>query len=215
LSLAAGGALALVAVEVARWDDALRAEALRYLLQATDHLWLALPVAEQTPMSAWNRVPLQGLVNVGLPISTAQVVAFGLWGVVLALTVLVVWRVGRFTLPFPLLFALAFVLLYLGRPVGWGLIYLEIVVVGAVWPALSRWPRIVLLAVTLAVMISRWWALLLTLQGQGFQLLTIQSAERPWETWVVLPLCWLLLIWQTRSVPTRADPPSHPQTSLL
>jgi hypothetical protein len=212
LALAAGAALALVAVEIARWGGALRTEAMGYLLQALDHLWLVLPVAEQTPMSAWSRVPLQGLVNAGLAVSTAQEVAFGGWGVLLAITVLVVWRARSAELPFSLLFALSFVLLYLGRPVGWGLIYLEIVVLVAVWPDLTRWQRITLLAATLALMASRWWALALTIQGQGLQLLTLQSAAWPWETWLILPLCWLLLLRQASSTLSGRHRPSRPLT---
>ena len=84
--------------------------------------------------------------------------------------------------------------MYLGRPIGWGLVYLEIVLVGAVWPRLHAWPRVALLGATVAVMLSHWWALILTAQGHGMPLVTLQSADKPWETLLVLPLGWLLLL---------------------
>ena len=98
-------------------------------------------------------------------------------------------------LGFPLAFALALVLFYWGRPVGWVLAYLEVVLLVALWPALGRWQRPALLGAALALMASRWWALALTLQGQGLLLLTLQPAHPAWETWLVLPASWLLLLW--------------------
>ena len=38
-----------------------------------------LSVAQQTPMSAWNRTPLQALIALGLPAALAQVVAGLVW----------------------------------------------------------------------------------------------------------------------------------------
>ncbi|MGH9960164.1 MAG: hypothetical protein ACREBC_24085, partial [Pyrinomonadaceae bacterium] len=51
--------LVLIAVEIYRWGSVVQAETLNFLLHATDYLWFALPVAEQTPLSVWNRTPLQ------------------------------------------------------------------------------------------------------------------------------------------------------------
>lgn len=66
--------------------------------------------------------------------------------------------------------------------------------VGTAWPLLRGWPRVVLLGATVALMISHWWALVLTLQGMGMPLFTLKSAQVPWETWLVLPSSWLLLL---------------------
>ena len=194
LAFGASAALALVALEVARWDERLRSDTLAYLLHALEYQWFVLPPAEQTPMSAWNRAPLQGLVSAGLPASMAQGLAIGLW---LALTAVTVWRAWGARQPFASAFALAFVLLYLGRPVGWGLIYLELVVLVATWPHASGWQRLGLIGGTAGLMASHWWALVLTIRGEGVPLFTLQSAAWPWETWLVLPGCWLLLVWIT------------------
>ena len=192
LALAASVALALVGLEALRWGDGLRGEAFDYLAHALEYQWFVLPVEEQTPMSAWNRAPMQGFVSAGVSASTAQTLAVGLW---LALTAVTVWRAWGARLPFTVVFALAFVLLYLGRPVGWGLIYLEFVVLLAVWPGAARWQRLGLLGAAAGLMASHWWALVLTIQGEGVPAFTIQSAAWPWETWLVLPGCWLLLVW--------------------
>jgi hypothetical protein len=212
-TLSVGAALALIALEVARWGERLRAEAVDYLLHALEHQWLVLPVAEQTPMSAWNRAPVQGLVETGLSASAAQLAALGLWLALLAITAWrAVWRAPGTQISFPLAFALAFALLYLGRPVGWGLIYLEIVVLVAVWPDRPRWQRVGLLGAAVALMASHWWALVLTIRGEGLQLLTLQSADRPWETWLILPLSWLLLLRaiSPRPLTARPSPASQP-----
>jgi hypothetical protein len=44
------------------------------------------------------------------------------------------------------------------------------------------------------VMASRWWALLETLRGESMSLLTLQTTSFPWETWLVLPFSWLLML---------------------
>jgi len=95
-------------------------------------------------------------------------------------------------------FALAFVLLYLGRPVGWTLVYLDVVVCVAAWPSLHRAGRALLLAGVVALLLSHWAALALTGLGDGLPLLTLQPADRPWETWLVLPLAWALTVWAGR-----------------
>ena len=113
--------LAVIAVEIYRWGSVVRAETLNFLLHATDSLWFALPVAEQTPLSVWNRTPLQGLINAGVPVSLAQMAALGLWLLFLGITL---WWARKT----PLTFALALTLLYWGRPAGYGFNYLEVVV---------------------------------------------------------------------------------------
>lgn len=183
--------VAVVALEAYRWGSSLRAEALHFSLNAWDSLWFVLPVTEQTPMSAWNRTPLQALVNAGVPVGTGQVLALGLWLLLFGLTL---WRLRGRTLAFPLAFALALTLLYWGRPVGWGFIYLEFVVAIVVWPGLARWQKTLFITVVLVLLATRWVALGLAVQGAGMPLLTLQTAHLPWETWLVLSAAWLLLL---------------------
>jgi len=198
---AAFGALLLIALEVERWGPRLRAEALDYLRTATERLWLVLPVAGQTPMSAWNRTPLQALIVFGLPPRLAEGLALALWVVLLGVTL---WRVSPARLTWARAWALALVLLYLGRPVGWGLIYLDLIVLTTLWSRLATGPRLALLAAAVALQASHWAALALTAQGRGLPLLTLQSAALPWETVLVLPLCWALLLFDAARPPAGA-----------
>jgi hypothetical protein len=122
----------------------------------------------------------------------AQLVAGLVW---LAALTVSAWLVRGRRLPFAQAFAQAFALLYLGRPVGWTLVYLDLVVCVAAWPALPRAGRALLLAGVLALLASHWAALVLTGLGDGLPLLTLQPADRPWETWVVLPIAWTLAVW--------------------
>ena len=191
----AGLVLVVLAGEVIRWGPALRGDAVRYLAHTLDTQWLVLPVAQQTPMAAWNRTPLQALIALGLPAAPAQLVAGLVWLAALAVSA---WLVRGRRLPFAQAFALAFVLLYLGRPVGWTLVYLDLVVGVVVWPLLPRAGRAVLLVGVLALLLSHWAALVLTGLGEGLSLLTLQPADRPWETWLVLPLAWALTVWAAR-----------------
>jgi hypothetical protein len=202
LALSAALTLGLVALEVARWGESLRAATLDYLRHALDYQWFALPVAEQAPMSAWNRTPMQGLVNLGVPPDTAQWAALALW--FLPVVVTLWWARGR-PLGFPLAFALAFALLYWGRPVGWGLPFLDVVVLAAAWPTLARRGRALLLAAAVALAASHWGALALSAAGRGLALFTLQPPAFPWETWLVLPACWLLLLRGQSAPHARAD----------
>lgn len=191
--MAAGGILLLLlAAELYRWGPDLRAEALAFYLNAGDAMWTALPLAEQSPLSVWNRTPLQGLINLGLALLPAQVAALGLWGLFLGVSL---WLARRASLNFPLAFGLALTLLYWGRPAGYGFNYLELVVAIAVWPSLVRWQRLALLVVSAGIMGSRWWAFAETIRGENLSFLTMQTAAWPWETWLVLPFFWFLLLW--------------------
>jgi hypothetical protein len=183
--------LVLIGVELYRWSPALRLEALEFMRHGIQHQWFVLPLAEQTPMSVWNRTSMQGLVNAGLSPSLAFPVAVTLW---CAFAVVTTWRVSRHSLEFSGAFALAFVLLYWGRPVGWTLNYLEIIVAAACWPSASHRMRKALIIGAVAVMVSHWLALVLTARRVTLRLFTLQSAEFPWESWLLVPLCWLLLL---------------------
>lgn len=203
--MASGGILLLLlAAELYRWGPDLRAEALAFYLNAGDAMWTALPLAEQSPLNAWNRTPLQGLINLGLASLPAHVAALGLWGLFLGGSL---WLARRAALNFPLAFGLALMLLYWGRPAGYGFNYLELVVGIAVWPSLVRWQRLAVLVVLAGIMGSRWWAFVETLRGENLSMLTMQTAAWPWETWLVLPFFWLLLLWAiTHSRGSDQDP---------
>jgi len=209
LSAAAGLVLVLFAGEVIRWGPALRGDAARYLAHTLDAQWFVLPVTQQTPMSAWNRTPLQALIALGLPAAPAQLVAGLVWLTALAASA---WLVRGRRLSFASAFALAFALLYLGRPVGWTLVYLDLVVCVAAWPALPRVGRALLLVGVLALLASHWAALALTGLGVGLPLLTLQPADRPWETWLVLPVAWALTVWAARQL-TSPDPVGEATTT--
>ncbi len=165
-------------------------DAVRYLAHTLDAQWFVLPVAQQTPMSAWNRTPFQALIA---------------WGRLAASA----WLVRGRRLSFARAFAVALVLFYLGRPVGWTLVDLDVVVCVAVWPALSRAGRAVLLVGVVALLLSHWVALVLMGLGNGLPLLTLQPADRPWETWLVLPAAWALVLWAARRL-TGRDPATVP-----
>jgi hypothetical protein len=211
LAVALAATLAILTIEVYRWGSGLQSAAAQYLQHALDYQWFALPIAEQTPMSAWNRTPLQALISAGLPLATSEVLAGILWLLLLGITI---WIVRRRQLSFSLTWALAFMLLYWGRPVGWGLIYLELVLLSSTWPSLPRWGRLLLLALVAALMASHWWALVLTARGEGMPLLTLQRADLPWETWLVLPLSWLLVlraaVWTSARAPASPLPARAP-----
>jgi hypothetical protein len=183
--------LLLVGIEMFRWGPDLRADALEFMRGGIEHQWFVLPIREQTPMSIWNRTPMQGLVNAGVSPSIAFAASLALWCALAAITG---WRSSKQPVGFPEAFAMAFVLLYLGRPVGWTLAYLEFVVIGALWPAASRPMRRALITGAVIVMLSHWLALVLTAGRVNLWLLTLQTAEFPWETWALVPLCWLLLL---------------------
>ncbi len=183
--------LVLMAVEIYRWGPELQAETIGFYLNATDRLWTALPVSEQSPLSVWSRTPLQGLVNLGLPVLLAQVLALGLWLLFGGVTL---WQARKVTLSFPMVYALALTLLYWGRPAGYGFNYLELILAPLVWPGLRGWQKPAFLTVVASVMASRWWAFIETIRGESLSLLTLQTASFPWETWLVLPASWFLLL---------------------
>jgi len=206
LAAVAGLTALLLVGEVIRWGPALRGDALRYLAHTLDAQWFVLPVTSQTPMSAWNRTPLQAFIALGLPAAPAQLVAGLVW---LAALVASVWLVRGRRLSFVPAFALAFMLLYLGRPVGWTLVYLDLVVCVVVWPSLALAGRALLLVGVVALLASHWVALVLTGLGDGLPLLTLQPADRPWETWLVLPVAWALVMWAARQFISQ-DPAAVP-----
>ena len=71
----------------------------------------------------------------------------------------------------------------------------------------ARVGRAVLLVAVLALLASHWVALVLMDLGDGLPLLTLQPADRPWETWLVLPVAWVLVLWAARQLISQ-DPAS-------
>ncbi len=197
LALALAAALALV--EAARWGAALRADALAFFAAADDASWLALPVQLQTPMSAWNRTPLQLLVGLGAGVALALALTLATG---LVLFVIAARRV-RHGATFGGLFAIALLLLYWVRPVGWGLVYLELVLVPLLWPHASRPGRFALLGAAALLIGTRWVAAVLNVLGAGLPLTTLQTASMPWETALVLPACMAVALACTGAKPAR------------
>jgi len=87
--------------------------------------------------------------------------------------------------------------------VGWTLVYLDLVVGVAVWPSLPHAGRAALLTGVLALLASHWAALVVTGLGDGLPLQPLQPANRPWETWSVVPIAWALVLWAVRRTGTR------------
>ncbi|MDX1665553.1 MAG: hypothetical protein R3272_17325 [Candidatus Promineifilaceae bacterium] len=197
IALAAGASLILIALELFRWPDWLRLDFFDYFGNALAHQWLALPTPEQTPMSIWNRTPLQLFVNMGIDATVAQWMSLALWAVLLIVSM---WWTRQRSLSFALTFALAYVLFLWGRPVSWTLPYLEIVILLAIWPSLrARWQRAASLSAAGTLIASHWLALFRSAQSINANLFTLQTATFPWETIFVLPLSWVVVMLATRA----------------
>lgn len=190
-SAAAGLIVALVAAEMLRWGDELRRAALSYLQGGPANLWYALPPDEQTPFAIWNRNLAQAWASLGIPPDIALGLALAAWAGLLAVTIA---RARASAPTFSQMWALALVLFYLTRPVGWTLVYLEIAVLVAIWPWVSTRFKAFAFAGGCGLAVSHWLALLSTARGYDMRLLTLQSATFPWETWIVLPACWWMLL---------------------
>src|SRR5690606_13159439 len=108
LSSAAMLALIIITVTVVTWGRVLWQPTLHFITNALDYHWFALPVAQQTPLSIWNRTPLQGLINLGMARQRAQQLALALWVLAVLATL---WCVRNRRLSLPHTFALALVLL--------------------------------------------------------------------------------------------------------
>ncbi|MEL7233940.1 MAG: hypothetical protein AAGK74_05560, partial [Chloroflexota bacterium] len=148
----------------------------------------------QYPLNVWNRTAMQGFVNAGVGAGIAQQLSLVTWLVLLGITL---WRARTTQLTFRLAFALALILMYWARPVGWGLVFLEVVMVLAVWERLRRPERIALTVAMVGLALSRWVVLGQTANGETLNLFTFQTAQFPWEVWLLLPACWLVLVLST------------------
>ncbi|MEM7583173.1 MAG: glycosyltransferase 87 family protein [Acidobacteriota bacterium] len=191
LLMSAAVTAAFLVSSVLLWPEWLRPLVFGYLREGLAHTWYVLPLAEQTPMSLWNRTFMQGVVNLGVAASTAQVLSLVAWSLATAVTAI---QIARRELPFPVLFALGFLLLYWFRPVGWGLIFLDIVVLSAVWSLFSAAEKKWLLGGAVLLASSHWVAIVLTASQYWARFFTVQSATFPFETWLVFPICWAILL---------------------
>ena len=194
LALASAVVVTLIGLDVSGWGPELRSQAATYLSNAMAYQWFELPVNQQTPIEVCGIGPfcrdLSALA--GLP-QSAQLASLGMGVIMIGASMGRIW--GR-RLSFAAVFAVAFVIFYWIRPVGWGLPYLEVVMLVTLWPILkNHLERSVLLALAIGLMLSHWLALFFTSQVHGLRLLTLQGSEFTWETWLILPLCWGLLLW--------------------
>ncbi|WP_157966403.1 hypothetical protein [Oceanibium sediminis] len=203
--ICAGAALVLIALDILRWPPAARADFLAYASAPAEFLYFALDDASQWPMRTWNRAPLQVFLNLGLPFGAAQAASIALYGLLLGISGLVLR--GR-ALTFASAFALAYALLIVGRPITWALPMLSVFTLAAVWPALTRRGRVALVLVAAGVGLSHWVAFGLFVAGIWPGLLTLQTPALPWETLVILPGAWALVLLAARRQGVAARTPA-------
>jgi hypothetical protein len=196
--LTAAATIILIGLEVWSWGPTLREEAMFYFRHALEYQSFAIPAAEQFPFGAWNRTPLQVFIVAGFSPAVAQTISLVLWLTLLIIALCVAW--GR-RLGFPLTFAVSFVLLQIGRPLCWSFPFLDLVVITALWPILKRWQKVALIGLDLVWLGSHYWALITSLRGQSMQFVTLQSADFPWETCLLLPICGFLVFWAATRAP--------------
>ncbi len=203
--VAGAGAAALIALEFLRWPAAARADFLAYAASPSSLQYFALPPDQQWPMSLWNRASLQLFLGAGLPYGAAQALSLGIFAVLLAVSCRRLRRArAGFAPVFAPLFALAYVLFLLTRPITWALPFLGLFAVAAVWPGLAPAGRRAVAAMALLLGATHWAAYMLFLGGAAPGLLTLQSEALPWETLLVLPATWALLTFRAMpAIPQR------------
>ncbi|MEZ5004221.1 MAG: hypothetical protein R2730_14415 [Chitinophagales bacterium] len=190
----AGVTLLLLIMGWLLWPGWIRPDVIDFLSNGTAHSWYILPLADQTPMSIWNRTFMQGLVSVGISASIAQICSLIAWCILTLISIRLVWNKH---LPFSILFAFSLLLFYWFRPVGWSLIFLDVIVLSAIWPYTGSLQKRALLSVGILFALTHWLALIKTGELEWLRLVTLQSATFPWETWFVFPAAFLLLFWIT------------------
>jgi hypothetical protein len=183
--------LALGVIEVLRWGPALQQAALDFFLNSLSTQWFTLPADQQVPMSIWNRTALQGFVSAGMAPTASELAALATYSGALALTLI---RIRGARPEFPVIFALGVTLLYWARPVGWGLAYMALLVPTSIWRESGTRLRTALITVACGLLLSQWWALAMTATTAGLPQITLQPAGFAWETWIVLPSSWLVLM---------------------
>ena len=187
--------LLLTLLESLRWPEAARSDFLAYAADPLRFQYFALPLEAQWPMNIWNRAPLQVFLNMGLKFGVSQALSLALYALALGASLFLLRgrRIG-----FAIIFALAYVLFLVGRPITWSMPFLAIFTLTAAWPALTRTER--RLGVFFAFLIgsTHWAAFLLFAAGVWPGLLTLQVPGFPWETLVVLFIAWATLIFSSR-----------------
>ena len=193
--VAACASVALVLSEALRWPTAAREDFLAYVADPVVFQYFALPADVRWPMLLWNRAPLQVFLNAGLSFEVAQALSLALY--VLLLLVAAALLRGR-RLRFAEIFALAYTLLWIARPITWSMPLLAVFVLAAVWPACERRERIALATVAAAVGLTHWVAFVLFPLGVWPGLLTLQTPAFPWETLLILPGSWAVVVIAAR-----------------
>lgn len=182
--VAACASVALILSEALRWPTAARDDFLAYVADPGVFQYFALPADVRWPMLLWNRAPLQVFLNAGLSFELAQALSLALY-VLLLFGAAVLLRGRR--LRFAEVFALAYILLWVGRPITWSMPLLAVFVLAAVWPAYERRERIALATLAGVVGLTHWVAFVLFPLGVWPGLLTLQTPAFPWETLLILP----------------------------
>lgn len=193
--IAACASAGLILLETIRWPDAARADFLSYFADPRAFQYFALPLDSQWPMRLWNRAPLQLFLNAGLSFEAAQALSLAVYALLLMVAA---GLLRDRPLQFSEVFALAYALLLIGRPITWSMPLLAVFVLTAVWPVCNRRERIALAAIAAVVGVTHWVAFVLFPLGIWPGLLTLQSPALPWETIVVLPGACLIVVIAAR-----------------
>jgi hypothetical protein len=195
IGVSAAIVLLLIVLEAQRWPEPAWADFFIYVAEPSAMQYFALSPEAQWPMSIWNRAPLQVFLNLGLTFEMAQALSIGVCLLLLAASVILLR--GR-NLSFSAAFSLAYILLLFGRPITWSMPMLAIFTLTAVWPLLPRSGRLALAAVALIVGATHWVAFALFAAGVSPGLLTLQRPGFPWETLVILPGAWVVVVLGAR-----------------
>lgn len=185
----------LIILEVQRWPEAARADFFDYAVDPAAMQYFGLSSEVQWPMDIWNRAPLQVFLNLGLTFEVAQAMSISICLLLLAASVLLLRHVK---VSFSTAFALAYILLLIGRPITWSMPMLAIFTLTAAWPALSRSRQLTLAATAIAIGASHWIAFVSFAAGIWPGLLSVQTPSFPWETLAVLPGAWAVVVLTAR-----------------
>ena len=185
----------LIVLEAQRWPEPALADFFIYAADPSAMQYFALSPEAQWPMSIWNRAPLQVFLNLGLTFQMAQALSICVYLFLLATSVILLR--GR-NVSFSVAFSLAYILLLVGRPITWSMPMLAIFALTAVWPLLPRSRRFALATVALIIGATHWVAFALFIAAISPGLLTMQLPNFPWETLVVLPGAWVVVVLGAR-----------------
>lgn len=188
----------LVVLEVSRWPVTALLDFLNYARNPSSLQYFALTPEQQWPIDTWNRSPLQVLLTMGLPFQAAQVIVAFIYVVILGLSV-VLLRHERAS--FAVLFSVSYIVFLVGRPITWTMPWLAIFTLTSVWPVVTASGRKLLTVSAILIGASHWVAFALFASGIWPGLLTLQFPAFPWETLIVLPAAWIVIVTCARSKP--------------